>query len=352
MSALQAIYTDAGMAAVIAADNAGLQAIIAEMAFGDTGHTPTADAVALENEVARIAVSSFQVVDTALHMTGVLTGATEFVIREFGLFLDDGTLLAIWSDPAVPLSAKVDGTDLVLNFVLSLTGLPTDSVTVTVVDGAELEIVARLIEISNAQADILEAQVGYAASQAVQDGRLDAIEADLATLEVPANLETRLAALEAFDAALDIPDDVSAEVTANTAAIAALDVRVDTLETDFAALAVPEDLAARLTALETFDANLVIPPDLSVTVAQHTTQLAALGTAATVNTGVQSNQVPLFSQLPMRTATVVSQNIFTGSGPDQRLLYVDIGGVAVANGTLTITQRYHYERYDAGLGTL
>jgi class 3 adenylate cyclase len=344
MTTLQAIFTDAGMAAVIAADAAGLQGTITELAFGDTGHTPDASATALQNEVARVAISSFAEVEGALHLTGVLAGETEFTVREFGVFLDDGTMLAIWSDPVTPLSAKVNGTDLLLSFVLALAGLPSDSVTVNVVDGSSLEIISRLIEINTAQAEILTRQIGYDASQTVQDGRLDQIETDLLALEVPANLETRLVDLENFDAALSIPPDLSVDLAAAEADIVSLDTRVGQLETDFDALGVPPNLATRLTALETFDSGLVIPPDVSDVVDGHTATLAGLGTASTYNVGTASNQVPTFGQLPMRTVTLTSQSLYTGAGPDTRLLYSDIGNVTVANGVLTITQRYHYER--------
>lgn len=131
MDALTAVLTDAGLRAVFNADRDGLQATITHIAFGDEGYAPTGAEAALANERVRVPVSGGSwVADFVVHVTSLLDDGPSFWIRECGIFLSDGTMLAVWSDAARPLAYKTEGVPIVTAFDLALERLPAGSVTV------------------------------------------------------------------------------------------------------------------------------------------------------------------------------------------------------------------------------
>lgn len=130
-SPLQPIITDAGLTAVWNAYHTGMQCEIAQVALGDESYTPDKSATQLVNEVLRVDISGGELIDpTQIHVTALVSGDTEFWVREVGFFFDDGTLFAIWSDPDQALAYKAEGTDLLLAFDLTLDALPPESVTI------------------------------------------------------------------------------------------------------------------------------------------------------------------------------------------------------------------------------
>lgn len=128
---LTPIITDAGLQAVFAASNTGLQAEITHIAVGDRGYAPDKEATKLQSERVRIPVAdATRVGETQIHLTGILDGDVQFWVREIGFILSDGTLLALWSNAEAPLAYKSEGVDLFLAFDLTLSALPAQSVTV------------------------------------------------------------------------------------------------------------------------------------------------------------------------------------------------------------------------------
>lgn len=133
------IITNAGLAAVLNATDDGLSARITHVALGDNAWTPDNTAVALQSERQRVAVSNgSRIQPNQIHITAVENGSTNYWIRELGFILDDGTLLAVWSDPSQPLAYKAAGVDVLLAFDLVLSALPDDSVTVVGTGGVNL----------------------------------------------------------------------------------------------------------------------------------------------------------------------------------------------------------------------
>jgi hypothetical protein len=51
-------------------------------------------------------------------------------VRECGIYLSDGNLLAVWSDPNTPLAYKTAGVPIVTAFDLTMEALPAGAVTV------------------------------------------------------------------------------------------------------------------------------------------------------------------------------------------------------------------------------
>lgn len=140
MKALIPKITDAGLAAVFNASNDGLEAKISHIAFGDgdtgtgaAGYAPTGHETALKHERVRIPVGGGKrLAPHEIEVQALLDTGPEHWITEVGFVLEDGTLLAVWSDPDVMLAYKADGVPIVVALNLVLQGVPPDSVNVTI----------------------------------------------------------------------------------------------------------------------------------------------------------------------------------------------------------------------------
>ena len=135
MTPLIPVLTRDGLRAVFRADHDGLQARISHIAFGDGGYAPTGAETALRNEHIRVPVAGGAWVgDFTIHMTALLDDGPSFWVREVGIVLSDGTLLAVWSHATTPLVYKTAGVPIVTAFDLSLEALPASAVTVAAGD--------------------------------------------------------------------------------------------------------------------------------------------------------------------------------------------------------------------------
>ncbi len=129
---LQPVITQAGLAAIFRATNDGLSAQITHVVLGSTGYTPVQTQTALRSKKGTYPISDGQKLSsTQLHLTAVADDAAEYWVREVGFLLADGTLLAVWSDPAQALAYKSPNAQLLLAYDLSLAALPANSVTIT-----------------------------------------------------------------------------------------------------------------------------------------------------------------------------------------------------------------------------
>jgi|26BtaG_2_1085354.scaffolds.fasta_scaffold00091_22 hypothetical protein len=142
MTALVPTLTLAGLNAVFNAEGDGLQARITHIVLGDKARDPKPTHTSLGNQRRRVAIADGKkLADRQLHVTGVVDGdGPEFWVREVGFQLEDGTLLAIWSDQQ-PLAYVSNNVPLLLAFDLRLDALPADSVTI-VTTGADLSLAA------------------------------------------------------------------------------------------------------------------------------------------------------------------------------------------------------------------
>jgi hypothetical protein len=128
---LQPVITQAGLAAIFRATNDGLSAQITHIVLGSTGYTPVQTQTALRSKKGTYPISDGQKLSsTQLHLTAVADDAAEYWVREVGFLLSDGTLLAVWSDPAQALAYKSPNAELLLAYDLSLAALPANSVTI------------------------------------------------------------------------------------------------------------------------------------------------------------------------------------------------------------------------------
>jgi len=87
------ILTNAGKAAIVAANNTGTNPVtINRVGVGSASWTPTAAATALNTEIKKIsAIGGAAVANDTIHVTASDTSSDEYIVKEIGLFLTDGT---------------------------------------------------------------------------------------------------------------------------------------------------------------------------------------------------------------------------------------------------------------------
>lgn len=128
--------TNAGLGAVFNATDNGLEGWISHVAFGDgagNSYAPDGTETQLKREKARVAIGGGgREGPTQILVQGLLDDAPEFWVREVGFFLNDGTLLAIWSQPGTLLLHKTNGVPFVFAYGLALSGVPANSVNVQI----------------------------------------------------------------------------------------------------------------------------------------------------------------------------------------------------------------------------
>lgn len=123
--ALNPVLTRAGMRALFAASRDGLNARITHIAFGDRSYAPGGLETRLHHERVRIPVAGGRYVsDYEIEIAALLEHDAAFTVAEVGIYLDDGTLLAIWSDPDTPLAHFMPGVPIVLSYALGLSAAP------------------------------------------------------------------------------------------------------------------------------------------------------------------------------------------------------------------------------------
>lgn len=127
MEELDFIFTTDGVNAVINADATGFEKRkITEIAFGTAAWTPTKSATALQAEIARVPAVGGALTSEAIHVHGIdPIGGGSYEAREVGLFLDDGTLLAVASRPNPPIVTKTPTSAAVFAYDMTLTGTVT-----------------------------------------------------------------------------------------------------------------------------------------------------------------------------------------------------------------------------------
>ncbi len=108
--ALTILITNAGRAALVNADKSGTRAVrIVSVGLSPTAITPAATATTLPGEIKRITtLSGDQVAADMIHLVVRDEGDAVYTVRSFALYLDDGTLFAIYgqADVIVEKSAQ------------------------------------------------------------------------------------------------------------------------------------------------------------------------------------------------------------------------------------------------------
>lgn len=129
--ALPLVVTHAGREAAIAADAAGLQLALTQIALGTGLWTPGTDATALQNELKRLDhLGGSASAPDMLHLTVTDDSTDAYALGEFGLYTDSGILFAIFSQATV-ISEKIADSVLMISADMKLDTVPPGSVTIT-----------------------------------------------------------------------------------------------------------------------------------------------------------------------------------------------------------------------------
>ena len=118
------VLTTAGIQAVINAQETGTNAVtISEIGVGTGKYTATKEQTQLQAQVKRMPIlEGGQAGDNAIHVACKDDGPGSYEVCEFGLFLSDGTLFAVYSQ-STPIIAKQESSNLLLAIDMKLEGV-------------------------------------------------------------------------------------------------------------------------------------------------------------------------------------------------------------------------------------
>lgn len=124
------VLTTAGIQAVINAKETGTNAVtISEIGVGTGKYTPTKEQTQLQAQVKRMPIlEGGQAGDNAIHVACKDDGPGSYEVFEFGLFLSDGTLFAVYSQN-VPIIEKQEKSNLLLAIDMKLEGVNAGNIT-------------------------------------------------------------------------------------------------------------------------------------------------------------------------------------------------------------------------------
>ncbi|ADZ91105.1 phage tail protein [Marinomonas mediterranea] len=133
MSALGLVITEEGLAECISAKQAGIQIKITHVGAGDRSYTPIANQTRLYSEKQRVEFNDTVDIGAGkIKAIAKFEGDLEYSANELGFYLETGTLLGVISSPGVTLNYKSAGGKMIIQHVLNLSALPTDSVSIQV----------------------------------------------------------------------------------------------------------------------------------------------------------------------------------------------------------------------------
>ena len=118
------VITSAGLAALVNAENNGtLPVKITKFGLGTGNYTPSADQTALQSKFKEItALSGGGVGDNTIHVTMSDTSSDAYTVNEVGVYLEDGTLFAVSSQPTSAILQKAAGSQGLLSVDLVISG--------------------------------------------------------------------------------------------------------------------------------------------------------------------------------------------------------------------------------------
>ena len=127
---MQIVITNAGMEAIVNSDATGTNAVtIAKIGVGQGKYTPLPTATALVDEIKQLdVIEGGAPGDNAIHVACRDDGEDSYPVYEFGLFLEDGTLFAVYSQQE-PIIQKTSTSQMLLSVDVKLSGVEASSIT-------------------------------------------------------------------------------------------------------------------------------------------------------------------------------------------------------------------------------
>ncbi|WP_310620875.1 phage tail-collar fiber domain-containing protein [Flexibacterium corallicola] len=252
ISALNPIVTRDGMRAAFNASDDGLNAKITHIALGDERYTPDGFETGLRNERHRIPVLGGRYVDDFnIEINALLDDGPAFEIAEVGIILEDGTLLAVWSDPTTPMAQFTPGVPLAFNYVLALSGLPTGVIEVSGDVDLNLFFGSEWAQLGGGILSLLSLSVGHGDRLGALERR---VQADRILYAMQEQLSRRVSVVDArnydgeFAQLAAVAINSLHQNTLLADRIAALERRMEADRTVYSSL---ESLSHQLTALKT-----------------------------------------------------------------------------------------------------
>ena len=174
---MKMVITKAGRAALVNASQSGTAAVVvSEIGVGSGKYTATESQTALVSEIKRMPViEGGQTGDSAIHVAMQDAGADAYVVYELGVFLADGTLLAVYSQTE-PIANKAATSELLLALDAVFVGVDVSAITFGNVSygvAVATEANAGVMTL----ATVAEAVAGKAASKAITPAALAAVTA-------------------------------------------------------------------------------------------------------------------------------------------------------------------------------
>lgn len=170
------ILTDSGLQKIVNAEQTGTApVIISEIAFGKGQYTATASQTSLQSEIKRLPVISGGTDnDKTIHVAAQDYSSDAYSVYEFGLFLDDGTLLAVYSQSGTAILQKTISSVAQFECGIALEGVNIESVSFGEVAFSypyANETNAGILELATNE----EAQTGTDAQRAITPKTLQAV---------------------------------------------------------------------------------------------------------------------------------------------------------------------------------
>ena len=124
------VLTNAGLQKIVNAEQTGTApVVISQIGFGSGQYTANASQLALQNEIKRLPVISGGTDnDHSIHVAAQDTSSDAYSVYEFGLFLSDGTLFAIYSQTGTAILQKTISSVAQFECGIALQGVNVQSI--------------------------------------------------------------------------------------------------------------------------------------------------------------------------------------------------------------------------------
>ncbi len=124
------VLTNAGLQKIVNAEQTGTApVVISQIAFGSGQYTANASQIALQNEIKRLPVISGGTDnDHSIHVAAQDTSSDSYSVYEFGLFFEDGTLFAVYSQTGTPILQKTISSVAQFECGVALQGVNVESI--------------------------------------------------------------------------------------------------------------------------------------------------------------------------------------------------------------------------------
>lgn len=124
------VLTNAGLQKIINAEQTGTApVVISQIAFGSGQYNANASQIALQNEIKRLPVISGGTDnDHSIHVAAQDTSSDSYSVYEFGLFFEDGTLFAVYSQTGTPILQKTISSVAQFECGVALQGVNVESI--------------------------------------------------------------------------------------------------------------------------------------------------------------------------------------------------------------------------------